>query len=85
MIIDRYKDKLKEYCLKNRYDFDRIIKLPRCGNEKVLFIQRLKNENSGEGLKNDKSPAEVVLTVRIADNGTFHFEKGKNIDDYLIA
>lgn len=81
-LLEYHERALREYCQKNGYSFQKLRSLPRCGNEKVLFIQVLPEESSGRGLRDD-TPAEILLTLEIRDESKVVFTKGKNADKYL--
>lgn len=81
-IIDKFKNILKEYCEENDFDFKKLMSFPRCGNDSMLFIQNYEPKETGSGLKNN-SPAEIVLSVKIENDGTVSIESGENAKKYL--
>jgi len=81
-LFEIHKEQLEKYCASNGYSIEKLKSFPRCGNNKCLFIQKLKSENSRTGLVNER-PAEVILSVVIEKNGEYTFVKGKNADKYL--
>lgn len=83
-IIERFEDILKEYCKQNNFDYEKLVSLPRCGNESMLFIQHYDPKEAINGMI-DKTPAEIVLSVRIDKNGTVNIESGKNANKYLYV
>lgn len=81
-LIDSYESVLRQYCISNGLDYEKLKSLPRCGNEQVLYIQHCKKEKTGLGLKNSK-PAEIVLTVEKKEDGTYDIAQGENAEKYL--
>lgn len=74
-IIKQYESALKAFCEQNSLDFNKAMAAPRCGNDKVLFIQRISGKASD-------APAEILITATV-DDGNIRFEKGENADKYL--
>jgi hypothetical protein len=81
-IIEQFKDEIKEYCISNNLNFDKVISSPKCWNDKILFIQHLDSTKGNQGLLNEE-PAEVLLTVRKIENDKIIIEKGINASKYL--
>lgn len=80
-IIKPFEAALKVYCKENLFDYNKILSSPRCGNDRVLFIQRV-NKNKTSGTINNV-PAEILLTVTKDDNGKVQITKGENAEKYL--
>ena len=81
-IRDKFENILKEYCEENDFDYNKLVSLPRCGNDSMLFIQNYDSKETGNGLKNN-IPAEIVLSVTIENDGTVSIESGENAKKYL--
>ncbi len=81
-IIEQFKDEIREYCISNNLNFDKVISSPKCWNDKILFIQHLDPTKGNQGLLNEE-PAEVLLTVRKIENDKITIEKGINASKYL--
>ena len=81
-IIDQFKNEIREYCISNDLNFDKVISAPKCWNDKILVIQHLDPTKGSQGLLNEK-PAEVLLTVRKIENDKIIIEKGINAIKYL--
>lgn len=81
-ILKPFEAALKEYCKVNMLDFNKILSAPRCGNDKVLFIQRVNKSKVSDKVIND-TPAEILITATIDDKGNIQIEKGENANKYL--
>ena len=75
-ILKPFEAALKEYCKVNMLDFNKILSAPRCGNDKVLFIQRVNKSKVSDKVIND-TPAEILITATIDDKGNIQIEKGE--------
>lgn len=83
-IIKPFEKELKKYCEQNSLSYDKALSFPRCGNDKVLFIQHVDKKKATKGM-NSKTPAEILLSATVADSGAILFEKGANAEKYLHA
>lgn len=72
---------IQEFCKANNLDYGKVRASPRCGNDNVLFIQRVNDTSSSAGLL-DESPAEIILSARKGADGIV-IEKRENTDKYL--
>ena len=81
-ILKRYETELKAYCDQNLLSFDKILSSPKCGNDKVLVVQRVDKEKAANS-KTDNVPAEILITITVKDNGEIECVKGKNANKYL--
>lgn len=72
---------IQEFCKANNLDYGKVKASPRCGNDNVLFIQRVNDTSSSAGLL-DESPAEIILSARKGADGIV-IEKRENTDKYL--
>lgn len=72
---------IQEFCKANNLDYEKVKASPRCGNNNVLFIQRVNSASASVGLL-DESPAEILLAARKGDDGIV-IEKRENTDKYL--
>lgn len=81
-LFEIHKDSLEKYCAANDYSIEKVKALPKCGNKSALFVQ-VRNGRKGKAGLNDESPAEIVLSLTLDQNGKAVFEKGKNADKYL--
>lgn len=81
-ILKHFETELKEYCEKNEISYSKIESCPKCGNETILFVQRVDSSKASTGLNNEE-PAEILLTLTKNSDGTITIEKGKNADKYL--
>ena len=75
-IIKQYEAALKAFCEQNSLDFNKAMAAPRCGNDKVLFIQHV-------GDKPSDAPAEILISATVDNDGNIQFTKGENADKYL--
>lgn len=82
-LVDYFKEELKQYCSDNEYNYQKLLRMPRCGNEEYLLIQHVDFDKAPQFI-DDSEPAETVLEVRRLPNGKVTFLKGKNADMYLI-
>ena len=73
---------IKEYCVKNNLDFEKVKSFPKCGNSSFLLIQSLDERAGKRGLL-DEIPAEILLTAKKDDKGNISIVAGKNASAYL--
>lgn len=81
-ILNRYETELKAYCDANSLSFDKILSSPKCGNDKILVIQRIDKEKARKH-SNDNVPAEILITIIVKNDDKIECIKGKNADQYL--
>jgi hypothetical protein len=81
-ILDPFRAALKVYCKENMLDFNKVLSAPRCGNDKVLFIQRVNKSKKDCKITNNE-PAEILISAAIDDDGNIQIQKGENADKYL--
>ncbi len=81
-LLAPFRAPLIKYCKDEGLEFEKIVSLPKCGNDNALFVQYYDSEKCGKGLLNNK-PAEVVIQVEKRPNGEFDILPGKNIRKYL--
>lgn len=82
-LIEHFTNELEKYCADNGYDYHKALKLPRCGNGSILFIQHVDFNNAPHFI-DDSEPAEIVLEMMRLENGEVVFKKGKNADKWLM-
>lgn len=80
-IIKPFEKELKKYCEENSLSYDKAVSFPRCGNDSVLFIQRVEKKKTA--VIGDNKPAEILLTATVGTGGKISFEKGPNAEKYL--
>ena len=81
-IIEPFKNELKKYCKQHSLDYNKVSSSPRCGNDKVLFIQHVDKTKVGNGM-NSKEPAEILISATINDKGQIEITQGENAEKYL--
>jgi hypothetical protein len=76
-----YKDEIKEYCLLNKLDFEKINSYPKCWNSEFIAVQYSDGDytNTG-GLLND-TPMPLVLLINKEENG-ISFEQTEYTKQY---
>nr|DAE38371.1 MAG TPA: hypothetical protein [Caudoviricetes sp.] len=72
---------IQEFCKANNLDYEKVKASPRCGNNNVLFIQRVNSASASVGLL-DESPAEILMVARKGADEIV-IEKRENTDKYL--
>ena len=83
-IISKVENNLKAYCKEKGFDFNRLMSMPRCGNDFMLFIQHYESKSCKGSLLNEQ-PAEVILSVKIENDGTVNIKSSENAIEYLKA
>lgn len=81
-IIEQFEPYLMKYCSENSLSYDKVKASPRCGNNEMLFIQHIDSKKAEKGLT-EQSPAEILLSMKKNNDGTFTIEQGKNAMKYL--
>ena len=81
-IIEPFKNELKKYCDDHSLDFNKVLLFQRCGNDKVLFIQRVDKSKVGSGMSNNE-PAEILISAVVNDKGQIDITQGENAEKYL--
>ncbi len=81
-LLRKYEKDLVKFCRNNGISYEKLKQFPRCGNESVLFIQHYDPKDTGTGLINN-TPAEIVLSVIVGEDGNIIIEEGENLRNYL--
>ena len=72
-LFNAYKDQIKDYCIDNNIDFEKVKKLPKCWGKNDIWLQYYDPIKGTKGL-NDETPAPIVLKIYI-DNGKVTIEQ----------
>lgn len=80
-LFSQYEKEIKEYCIANSLDFEKVNKLPQCWGRNDIWIQYYDPEKGKNGLK-DETPAPIVLKITVND-GKVTFEQTENTRKYL--
>ena len=81
-IIEPFRAELFKYCLREGADFEKLIHMPRCGNDKLLVFQNPKKTNLKNGL-NSQTPAEIILKIE-KKGSEYLFEPGEQFQEYVM-
>jgi hypothetical protein len=64
-----YKEDIKNYCLQNKLDFEKIDKFPKCWNSEFIAIQYDDGDYSNVNGLLDDTPMPVVLLINKEEDG----------------
>lgn len=80
-LFNAYEKQIKEYCISNNINFDKVKNLPQCWGKNDIWLQYYDPEKGKQGL-NDETPAPIVLKIYV-DNGNVTIEQTEYTKKYL--
>ena len=81
-LFNAYKDQIKDYCIENNIDFEKVKKLPQCWGKNDIWLQYYDPIKGTKGL-NDETPAPIVLKIFI-DNGKVTIEQTEHTKKIFV-
>lgn len=59
-----YEREIKNYCLNNGLNFEKVKSMPKCWSKNDIWIQHFDSAKGKEGLRNE-TPAPIVLKISV--------------------
>ena len=82
-LFDEWSEDIKQFCLKNNYNFEKAKKMSKCWGNNMLALQYYKYDplKAKEGLR-DETPLPLVLMIK-KESGKLIFEQTEFTSQYL--
>lgn len=80
-LFDDWTNDIKDYCVKNSFDFEKAKKLSQCWGKDFVALQYHDESKGIKGLLND-TPMPLVLLISKTKDG-LHFEETEYTKKYL--
>lgn len=80
-LFNKYEKEIKDFCVSNSIDFEKVKKLPQCWGKNDIWVQYHDPLKGSKGLNNE-TPAPIVLKISV-NNGKVSCEKTADTDKYV--